>query len=145
MWTYATPGSAGKDRKFNAIRGLEILVSTGRIKFITSGNYIDELFRQALKWVGRPGSNKNRRDDLLDSISGLQKCLPNTEMSKEAKKSEDEQELRNRARAIHDQIFGVGISRISEPAPEPKSNRGIFGIPNIDIGAGRWGSVTIKQ
>jgi hypothetical protein len=143
VWAYATPGSAGRDRKFNAIRGLEILVSTGRIKFVTSGNYIDELFRQALKWTGVKGPNKNRRDDLLDAISGLQRCLPNTEMQKEAKKVEDEQELRNRARAIHDHMWGVGAPRAAEP--EPESNRGMYGIPNIDIGAGRFGSIKIRQ
>lgn len=68
------PPSNVKNAKATNIKGLEILLNEGRLKFV-NGPWMDEMYSQFTSFTTKPG-NKGRKDDIPDVISSLAKFLP---------------------------------------------------------------------
>lgn len=68
------PPSNIKDAKANRIKGLEILMNEGRLKFV-NGPWMEEMFDQFERFTSEKG-NRGRKDDIIDAISFIAKMLP---------------------------------------------------------------------
>lgn len=102
--------------KANRIKGLEILLQEGRLKFV-NGAWIDETFSQFERFTGEKG-NKGRKDDIPDAISFLVRFLPGSSQPnanlESLKKEEEEREKEAQKRAIYAAYFG---NQTQKPKP----------------------------
>jgi hypothetical protein len=107
-YIWVTPSNK-PDAKRNRIRGLDILIQEGRLKFV-SGSWIDELYKQFSEFTGERG-NKKRKDDIPDAIAYLVDFLPAASRpgidAEQIKKEEDELREEAQRKAVYDSIFNT--------------------------------------
>lgn len=112
---YVTPSNV-KDAKANRIKGLEILLNEGRLKFV-NGPWMDEMYSQFERFTSEKG-NRGRKDDIIDAISYLVKMLPissQPSFNAEVYKAELEIQQSEEAKMLqYQRIFG------QSSAPKPQ-------------------------
>jgi hypothetical protein len=130
------PVDRSPDAKCNRIKGLETLLTSDRLYFV-SGNYIDKLYDQFEHYDGSDKKSRGRKDDIPDAISFLIRFLPNgiNGITDEAKAMMVAQEEIENRKAQQQLIFG-SISIVRDPLPtlEPIKNpdpRNRYGIPGL--------------
>jgi predicted phage terminase large subunit-like protein len=130
--------NAGGER----IKGLEVLLTSGRLFFSASLPFLEEMYTQFTRFTGQ---KTGKKDDIIDAISFLQKFIPGPEnkhwLEQETK---DKEEERKKAleKQLYNTIFGPSLAEArvgkgpatQEPAEEPEKRNplnSIFGDTGI--------------
>ena len=105
--------------KRNRIKGLEILLTDGRLKFVL-GSWIDETYKQFTNFTGE--RDTGRKDDIPDAVSYLTKYLPASALKdnvtpEEIAKEQEETTKKAVAKAQYDRMFG-GPTPVAPPPSE---------------------------
>ena len=119
--------SREKNRKFLAIRDLELLLAQGRLKF-RNGSYIDALFLELSRINGVRSSV--RHDDRADSIAQCaiayriySSRAEKNESSKEEENEMEKMQLKLRQKAHHDTYFGSTASDLQKVEQEKQQQQ----------------------
>lgn len=98
--------------KKNRIKGLEILLASGRIKFV-GGWWTDELMKQFTRYTG--DKVRRRHDDIPDAISYLQKFLPDAVATSEYVALREAEQKRMREEQFASHVFRAPVQTPLSP------------------------------
>src|SRR5208337_1857972 len=115
----------GNDRnaKGNRIKGLEVLLADGRLKFVI-GPWIDEMISQFVRYTGEI-KNRGRKDDIPDCVSMHQHFIPQKKEDKPTLVKTKEM-LEEELKALHRAQMQAGYQQVfNTPSP-------IQTVPQLD-------------
>jgi hypothetical protein len=118
---FFAPVSNQRFAKFMRLKALEVLLHQGRLKFVASGPWLDDLFNEFERLDGGKSSS-SRKDDRADSLGLCAKLfLPESDAAEDTAATQrllEAQEARLRMQANYERIFGAGndASPVLQPA-----------------------------